>query len=370
VVKYRGTSHGTNEYPFVIDERGISVLPVTSLGLAYHVSDERVSSGVARLDAMLGGRGYYRGSTVLVSGTSGVGKTSLAASFADTTCRRGERCLYLAFEESEGQVVRNMRSIGIDLQRSLNKRLLSFHASRPTTWGLELHLLKIHTLIEEFQPQSVVVDPVSSLLAAGTVRDTQAMLLRLIDFLKARGITALLTNLTAAGGPTEKTDIGLSSLVDTWLLLRDIELGGERNRGLYVLKSRGMPHSNQIREYVLSDQGIQLLDVYAGPEGVLTGSARLSLEARERAQAVAWKEEVGRKQRQLDRKRQALEAQIAALRAEAQAAEEEARLLTTQEAAREATTAQDQNRRRQRRNGQTTDGLARAGKTRPKGERT
>ncbi len=369
VVKYRGTAHGTNEYPFVIDEQGISVLPVTSLGLNQPASDERVSSGVPGLDEMLGGRGYYRGSSVLVSGTAGVGKTSLAAHFADATCRRGERCLYLAFEESEGQLVRNMRSIGLDLAPWIKKGLLRVHASRPTALGLEQHLLTFHKLVEELEPAAVVTDPVSSLIAAGTEGDAGAVLLRLIDYLKGKGVTALMTNLTAGGASLEGTELGMSSLVDTWILLRDIELGGERNRGLYVLKSRGMAHSHQIREFLLTERGIELLEVYTGPEGVLTGSARVSQEERERSDALARRQEAERRQRELERRRKVLEAQIVALRAEAEAAEEEARLVLAQDREREERLARNQDRMRQRRGGGAADGPARARST-AKGDRT
>jgi circadian clock protein KaiC len=370
VVKYRGTAHGTNEYPFVIDAEGISVLPVTSLGLAHGASDERVSTGVPALDAMLGGRGYYRGSSVLVSGTAGVGKTSLAAHFADATCRRGERVVYLAFEESEAQVARNVRSIGLDLRPWLKKGLLRFHASRPTAWGLELHLLTCHRLVEEFAPSAVVVDPVSNLMAAGTAGDAQAMLLRLVDFLKGKGVTTLMTSLTGGGAALERTEVGLSSLVDTWILLRDIELGGERNRGLYVLKSRGMAHSNQIREFLITGRGIELVEVYAGPEGVLTGSARVIQEARQRAEAAARQQQAERRQRDLGRKRQALEAQLAALRAELEATEEETRLILAEDRAREDDLAQDRDRVGRRRGGVAEDGTARPHKSPVKGDRT
>jgi circadian clock protein KaiC len=367
VVKYRGTAHGTNEYPFVIDERGVSVLPVTSLGLVHEVSEQRVATGVPGLDAMLGGRGYYRGSSVLVSGTAGVGKTSLAAYFADASCRSGERVLYLAFEESESQMIRNLRSVGLDLRPWLKKGLLAFQASRPTAWGLELHLLKVHKLVEEFAPSAVVVDPISNLISAGTAGDAHVMVLRLIDFLKGHGVTTLMTSLTSTGRDLEATELGLSSLIDTWILLRDIELGGERNRGLYVLKSRGMAHSNQIREFLLTNHGIELLDVYTGPEGVLTGSARVSQEAQERAKAVARREEAGRRQRELDRRRHALEAQIAALRAEAVAAEEEGRLLASQDQGREDVREQDRERMGKRRGGETPDCRpGRARRTQPK----
>jgi circadian clock protein KaiC len=370
VVKYRGTAHGTNEYPFVIDERGISVLPVTSLGLAQTASSERVPTGVPGLDAMLGGRGYYRGSSVLISGTAGVGKTSLAAHFADATCRRGERCLYLAFEESEGQVIRNMRSIGLDLGPWVRKGLLRFQASRPTAKGLELHLRSIHRLIDDFEPSAVVVDPVSNFVAAGTAGDAELMLLRLVDFLKGKGTTALLASLTAGGDVLEHTQVGLSSLVDTWLLLRDIELGGERNRALYVLKSRGMAHSNQIREFVLTEHGIELLDVYSGPQGVLTGSARVSQEVRERAEAVARTQESRRRQRDLVRKGQALEAQLAALRAELDAVQDEARLVAAEDEGREDTLAQDRSRMRRRRGDEAADDPARPARLPAKGDRT
>jgi circadian clock protein KaiC len=314
VVKYRGTRHGTNEYPFLIDEDGITVLPVTSLGLQHEAPDERVSSGVDRLDAMLGGRGYYRGSSILVSGTSGTGKTSLAAHFADAACRRGERCLYFAFEESQSQVVRNARSIGLDLRPWIDGGLLRFHATRPTFHGLEMHLATMLRLIRDFRPRVVVVDPISNMLAAGTADEAQAMLLRLVDSLKHQQITALFTNLTSAGDASlEQTDLGVSSIVDTWLLLRDIELGGERNRGMYVLKSRGMAHSNQIREFLLTGQGIELADVYVGPQGVLTGSARQAQEAKERSDGTARLEDLEQRRVNLDRRRESVEAQTAAL---------------------------------------------------------
>ena len=308
IVKYRGTTHGTSEYPFLIDEKGISVLPVTSLQLDHQVSDERVSSGVPRLDAMLEG-GYYRGSSVLVSGTAGTGKTTLAASFAHETAKRGERVLYLAFEESPHQLARNMRSIGLDLERYMNKGLLRMHASRPTFYGLEMHLVQIHKMVTEFKPAAVVIDPISNFSSSGGRDDAALMLLRLVDYLKAQQITAFLTHLTSGGSATEATDVGISSIIDTWLLLRDIELGGERNRGLYVLKSRGMKHSNQIREFVVTPEGIHLLDVYVGPEGVLTGSMRAAQEAREQAAALALRGEIEAKQREVDRLRAALDLQ-------------------------------------------------------------
>jgi circadian clock protein KaiC len=325
IVKYRGTAHGTNEYPFLIDEDGISVLPITSAGLKHEVSKERVSTGVARLDAMLGGKGFYRGSSVLVSGTAGSGKSSLAAHFVDAACRRGEKCLYFAFEESPSQVIRNMRSIGIDLEQWEKKGLLKFQANRSTMFGMEMHLASIHKLIKDFRPHVIVADPVGSLLHAGTQKEASAMMTRLIDFLKLNNITAFLTNLTSDDTKAETTDVDISSLVDTWILLRGMEVGGERNRALYILKSRGMAHSNQLREFLLSDDGIELLDAYLGPEGVLTGSMRLAQEAREKAALVAHREEMEARQRERERKREALEARIEALRKEFDAEEYEAR---------------------------------------------
>ena len=337
IVKYRGTTHGTNEYPFLIDEDGISVLPVTALSLNHPVSNERISSGIPRLDTMMGGKGYYRGSSILVSGTAGSGKTSLAAHFADATCRRGERCLYFAFEESTAQLARNMKAIGLELEPWIKKGLLRHIPSRPTLHGLEMHLAQMHKQVKEFEPKVVIVDPVSNFTGSGSRADAEAMLLRLIDFLKGRGITAMLISLTGGGQTLEATEVGISSIIDTWILLRDIELGGERNRGLYVLKSRGMGHSNQIREFLITPHGIDLQDVYVGPEGVLTGSMRAAQEARESAAAVVRRQETERKQRELDARRAALESQITALRAEFTAVEEEARLVRAQEETREKT---------------------------------
>jgi circadian clock protein KaiC len=337
IVKYRGSTHGANEYPFLIEATGISVLPLTSLTLDHGASDERVSSGIARLDGMLGGEGYYRGSSILISGTAGSGKSSMAAHFADATCARGERCLYYAFEESTGQSVRNMRSIGIDLERWMKAGLLRHEASRPTNAGLETHLAHMHKQVEAFAPRVVIIDPISNFASAGTDADAEVMLLRLVDFLKSRGVTAMLVNLTAGGGALEGTDIGISSLIDTWILLRDIELAGERNRGLYVLKSRGMSHSHQIREFLLTDNGIRLEDVYVGPEGVLTGSMRLAQEAREKAAHTGRAHELTRKQRELRRRRAGIDAQMAALRAEVEDIDGEAGILREQDEARERT---------------------------------
>ena len=341
IVKYRGSTHGTNEYPFLIDEDGISVLPITSLGLKHTASDERITSGVPSLDEMLGGGGYYRGSSILVSGTAGTGKTSLSGHLADASCRAGERVLYFAFEESAAQIMRNMQSIGLNLQQWVDQGLLRFHATRPTLYGLEMHLAIMHKMIGEFDPQLVIVDPISNFTSAASVADAHSMLLRLVDYLKMQGITAFFTALTSGGNAWEMTDVGISSIVDTWILLRDIELGGERNRGIYVLKSRGMAHSNQIREFLLTSHGIQLLDVYVGPEGVLTGSMRVAQEARESAKRAEAQRESEQRQRITEQKRKALEAQIAALQAELTNQQQEASRIQAEAKALEEATLVD-----------------------------
>jgi circadian clock protein KaiC len=323
VVKYRGSTHGTNEYPFLIDEDGFSVLPVTSLGLNYSSSRERIPTGIPRLDTMLSGKGYFCGSTVLVSGTAGTGKTSIAAKFVEEACKRGEQVLYFTFEESPSQLMRNMRSIGINLEPWAKKGLLRFHATRPTNYGLETHLTTSIKLINKFEPSIVVLDPINAFVTGENHTEVKSMLLRLVDFLKMKRVTAFFTSLTSAGENIEITDVYVSSLIDTWLLLRDIEIGGERNRGLYVLKSRGMAHSNQIREFRLTDHGIELLDVYVGAEGVLTGSARLSQETKDDTEQLLRQQEIGRQQFELKRKREAMEAQIVMLRSEFEAEESE-----------------------------------------------
>lgn len=315
VVKYRGSTHGANEYPFLIDTNGMSVLPLSSASLDYKVSNARISTGVPELDVMLGGKGFYRGSTIMLSGTSGTGKSSVAACLAHATCQRGERAMYFSFEESQAQILRNMKSIGMDLAPHVEGGLLQFHASRPTVHGLEMHLVKLHRLIDEFKPSVVILDPVTNLSAAGNVNDSNSMLIRLIDFLRKKGITAFFISLTSGGRTAEGTDEGMSSIVDTWLLLRDLEAGGERNRALYVLKSRGMPHSNQVREFVITSRGVRLVPTYLGPSGVLTGSARLIQEARDLAVETSVHDELRRKELVLDHRRQAVEAQVEALRA-------------------------------------------------------
>jgi circadian clock protein KaiC len=350
VIKYRGSSHGTNEYPFLIDEQGMSILPISSMGLDHPASKERVSSGIPRLDTMLGELGYFRGSSILISGTSGTGKSSMAAHFVDAACRRGERCLYFAFEESRNQIIRNMHSIGIDLEQWVNNSLLEFRNSRPSLCGLEMHLVTMHKAVEHFQPSIVVVDPMSNLVAELSEQEVKSMLSRLIDFLKMKGITALCTDLTAVGGSLERTKVGISSLMDTWILLQVMEGSGERNRGLYVLKSRGMEHSNQIREFCLTRSGLQLLDVYLGTGGVLTGTGRVAQEAREKAAALERTQELERKQRDMERKKALIEAQIAALHIDFQTEKNEleraiAREKLHQEVLAEATQAMARTRR-------------------------
>lgn len=331
IVKYRGAQHGLNEYPFLIDEHGLSVLPITSLGLNHLAPAERISTGIDRLDAMLGGKGWYRGSSVLVSGTAGTGKSSIAASFVSAACQRGERCLYFSFEESEQQIIRNMRSIGLHLERWVRKGLLRFHPARPTLHGLEMHLVMIHKLIREVEPQVVVIDPITNLTTVGGASEVRSALTRLVDFLKNRQITALFTSLSVDPDDPAHSEVGVSSLMDTWLLLKAIEGNGERNRVLYVLKSRGMAHSNQIREFQLTDQGIRLVDVYAGADGVLLGTARTAQEVRERSAALIRRHEIERRQRDLAHRQKLIEAQISSLRAEFEAEADELQRLMAQE---------------------------------------
>lgn len=327
VVKYRGSSHGTNEYPFLIGEHGISLLPITSLGLDHTISAERLSTGIPRLDAMLDGQGYYRGSTILLSGTAGAGKSSVAAYFADASAARGEPCLYVALEESAQQILRNMRSIGLDLGRWVDRGLLHFYNARPTVHGLEMHLVMIHKLVQEHRPRLVIVDPISNLTAVGSVVEVKAALMRLVDYLKTQRVTAIFTSLTSAAEPLEETEVGISSLMDLWILLKMLETNGERNRGIYVLKARGIAHSNQIREFRLTNNGVELLDVYMGSGGVLTGTARAAQEALDRTAALNRQLELDRKRRNLERKRALLEANMRALEAEFAAEEEEVQAL-------------------------------------------
>lgn len=316
VVKYRGSRHGTNEYPFLINDTGFFVLPVTSAVLSHQVTTERISSGIPRLDEMLGGKGYYRGNSVLISGTAGSGKSTLSALFVHACCSRGERCLYFAYEESPQQIVRNMRSIGLDLQQWIDKGLLQIVASRPSMFGLEMHLAVIHQHVAALNPTAVIVDPFTNLFEVGSKFEVTAAMNRLIDFFKTHLITALFLSLTSANNAEAATDVGVSSLMDVWVLLRNIENNGERNRGLYILKARGTAHSNQIREFQITERGVDLLDVYIGSEGVLMGTARKAQEAKERAVTLERQQQIARMQREVERKRKQLEVQIEALRAQ------------------------------------------------------
>jgi circadian clock protein KaiC len=354
VLKYRGSAHGTNEYPFLIGERGISVLPITSLRLDHAAPKERLSTGITRLDEMLGGLGLFRGSSVLVSGSPGTGKSSIGATFAEAACLRGERSVIFSYEESSAQIVRNMRSIGIDLAPWIKKGLLQIHASRPTLQGLEQHLVALHDTVQAFGPAVVVVDPVSNLTLEHSETDAMPTLMRLIDFLKQQQITSLFTSLTTGGsaaGAAEDSQVGVSSLMDTWLLLRNVEFNGERNRMIFVLKSRGMAHSNQVREFVLSGAGIDLVDVYLGADRVLTGTARVAQEAHERSAAELRREDHERKLRQLASKRKAIEAQIAALKSQAEAEEAEVKFTIAQETLQETVTRQSTAAMAERRGG-------------------
>ncbi|HTL58511.1 MAG TPA: circadian clock protein KaiC [Candidatus Limnocylindrales bacterium] len=343
ILKYRGSLHGTNEYPFLIGERGISILPVTSLGLSHVASRERISSGVPRLDTMLGGRGFYRGSSVLVSGTAGSGKTTLAAHFVAAACVRGERALYFAFEESASQIQRNMLSIGLDLGPFVRNGLLHFQTSRPTYHGLEMHLVALHDAVQRFHPQVIIIDPITNLTEVGTPLEVKSMLTRLIDFFKSERLTAMFSSLTAGGANLDQTELGVSSLMDTWIVVRNIETGGERNRALYVLKARGLAHSNQVREFVLSNQGVQLIDVYSGDGDVLVGSARVARKSREREERLKLQQEQERRRRALLRRRKAIAAQIAALRAELESEEDELKMEDRVDRQRQTRHVQNQN---------------------------
>jgi len=314
VIKYRGSAHGANQYPFLIGKTGLSVFPITSVGLDCPAPSEQISSGVPRLDAMLRGGGFYRGGTILVSGAAGSGKTSLAAHFVRAACERGERALYFAFEESRQQIIRNMLSIGVDLAPWIERNLLHFNASRPSLCGLETHLARILAAVEEFAPRVIVIDPMTDFIAVGSLGEVKCMLTRLVDFIKMKQITAFFTSLTLADHSLEQSEAGISSLIDCWLLVRNLEQNGERTRALYLLKSRGMAHSSQVREFLLTDTGVDLVDVCVSAGGVLTGSARREYEARQSEGVVRQKEELVRKKLRLERRRRDLEAQIENLR--------------------------------------------------------
>jgi circadian clock protein KaiC len=329
IVKYRGTAHGTNEYPFLIDEDGFSVLPVSSLGLGHKVFEDRISTGVADLDAMLTGGGFYRGSSILLTGVAGSGKSSLACMMADAACQNGERALYLSFEESEAQTVRNMKSIGTDLGKWLKSGQMRYIAARPTFYSLEMHLAIMLREINRFKPQLVVLDPISAFTDSADIAEVQAMLLRIVDYLKSNGITAVFTHLASV--EQAQTDAGLSSIMDGWVLLLNREANGEFNRELYLLKARGISHSNQVREFVMSNNGIHLLDPYLGEDGALTGSARRNAEARARRAEAERQAEVTRVQDQVTQRRRRALAQIETLNADIEADEAELRRLVTAE---------------------------------------
>ena len=318
VVKYRGTAHGTNEYPFLIGAHGISVLPITSMRLDHIASSERMSTGIAGLDDMLGGMGLYRGSSTLVSGAPGTGKSSVGATFVDAACRRGERALLFAYEESSSQVLRNMASIGLDLGQWERRGLLRIDASRPTLHGLEQHLVHMYDLVRDLNPSVVVVDPISNLTMERDDRSLKATLMRLIDFLKQKGVTAVFTALTSdLANDVADSQVGVSSLMDTWILLSNMAANGERTRTLQVLKSRGMPHSHQVREFVMGDRGIDLVDVYLAGDRVLTGTARVSQVAQETAASDLRRRDHDRRLKELANHRKAIDAQIVALNAQA-----------------------------------------------------
>jgi circadian clock protein KaiC len=327
IVKYRGSTHGTNEYPFLIDEDGISVLPITSLHLNNDVSSEVISTGVPGLDEMFQGGGFYRGSSILISGTAGTAKTTIAAYFAADKCAKGERVAFFAFEESPQQLIRNMASVGIDLGKHVKKGLLEIHSTRPTLNGLELHLLTLRKVIRTFKPSAVIIDPISNLVSIGSEHEVRSMLVRLIDMLKIHNITALFTSLSK---PTDhmRPDLAeesVSSLVDTWITVRDMEGAGERNRGIYIIKARGMGHSNQVREFLIRDRGIELLNVEIGPNGILTGAARQHFVEQKEAKRQKVQDEHSRNDRELARKRQILEAAITTLKTEFASVEEQYR---------------------------------------------
>ncbi len=336
VMKYRGSGHGTNAYPFLIGKNGIHLFAITELGLDFPVFEERISCGIDRLDEMLGGMGFYRASSILLSGTAGTGKSSVSASFVNAACGRGEQALYISYEEPRLQIMRNMQSIGIDLQKWQEKGNLRFHTTRVTTHGLEEHFFLVKELIEETPPDVVVIDPVSNLLQLGSPEEVKNLLTRMIDLLKSRGITTLVTELISGGSTVEATNTDISSLMDAWIQLREMETGGERTRILSLLKARGMSHSHQLREFVLSEEGISLLDVYTGPAGLITGTARYTQEAQEEAEHKRRLQEIERKKRELERKRKVREARLKEIEAELRGEEE-----TLEQAIREAEEEED-----------------------------
>lgn len=342
IVKYRGSHHGSNEYPFLIDQDGLSVLPITSVGLNHKVSSDRVPTGIPHLDTMLEGKGYYRGSSVLITGMAGTCKSTIAAHFAAATGQRGERCLYIAFEEAPQQILRNMRSVGLDLNPYIQQGLLQIQALRPTTQSLEQHLVQIHRWLSTWHPTTVVIDPISNLTATGSPLQTKSFFMRLIDHLKAEQITVLMTNLITADTPLEHAEIGISSLMDTWLEVRSVEHNGERNRLLQVIKSRGMSHSNQVREFRLTSQGIDLVSVYLGQGQILMGTARAMQEAADDRARVEWQQQVAAQRRQLEQQRQATQVQLATLQSQLETETAEVARLLEEERLYEAGALHDQ----------------------------
>ena len=337
IVKYRGSSHGSNEYPFVIDGEGFSLIPITSARLEHKVSLARVSSGIPRLDTMLGGAGFYHGSVIMISGTSGTGKTTFMAHFADAACRRNERVVYFSFEESPDQIIRNMSSVGLNLEQWVKKGLLVIESRRTTQCGLDMHLVLAQNLIAGHAPKVVILDPVTSFLDIANSSDVKRIVMKFVDHMKSHGITTMFGSFTPSGLPSEVSVVNISSLIDSWILLRDLENNGERNRGVYILKSRGMNHSNQVREFLISDHGVEICDVYIGTGGVATGGARLNMLAQEKALGIKLQEEIELRQFDLENKRNVLDSKIAAMRAE----------FAAQEASNLKMIAQDKNRRTQ-----------------------
>lgn len=333
IVKYRGSTHGTNEYPFLIDTDGISVLPITSLKLDNDVSSDIISTGVRGLDEMFHSGGFYRGSNTLISGTAGTAKTTIASYFANEQCEKNEKTIYFAFEESPQQLIRNMKSIGIDLDKHIKKGTLQIHSSRPSLNGLELHLLTLRKLIKEFQPTTIIIDPISNLITVGSREEVRSMLVRLIDMLKANNITVLFTSLNKQTDNLKPylAEESVSSMVDTWITVRDMEGIGERNRGVFIVKARGMGHSNQVREFIITNEGMELLDVELGSKGILTGSERQSHKLKKTLSDLKQQNKISRKDREIERKRKVLEANIEALRNEFESAEEELSVLKATE---------------------------------------
>ena len=341
IVKYRGSSHGSNDYPFVIDGDGISLIPVTSARLEHKVSYTRVSSGIQRLDAMLGGNGFFEDSVIMISGSPGTGKTTFLAHFADAACRRNERVVYFSFEESSDQIIRNMRSVGLNLDHWVKKGLLVMECRRITQYGLDMHLLLAQKLIAEYTPKVVIMDPVTSFDDIANTSDVKRIVMKFVDLMKSRGITIVFGSLTPSEVQSESSSINISSIIDSWILLRDLESNGERSRAIYVLKSRGMSHSNQVREFLMTDHGIEICDVYIGTGGVATGGARLNMLAQEKALGLKLQEEIELRQFDLENKRSILDSRIAAMRAEFAAQEASNLKMIAQEKTRQAQLSTD-----------------------------